>query len=258
MQRMYFDAPGGKLVAYLTPPPRQPGKHPAIIWITGGDNNTIGDVWSPMSADNDQTAAAYRNAGIVTMYPSQRGGNDNPGVRESFYGEVDDILAAADYLATLDHVDPQRIYLGGHSTGGTLALLVSEASPRFRSVFAFGPAGTASYYGGRFTEAMRDDETEIALRSPIHWLGSIRSPTFVIEGENGNSDALRRMQQEAKAIPSVPLHFVAVPGASHFSVLAPANALIAGRILADTGATPSIALDAAEVRAVAEPTVMFK
>jgi dipeptidyl aminopeptidase/acylaminoacyl peptidase len=40
-----------------------------------------------------------------------------------------------------------RIYLGGHSTGGTLALLVAESSDRFRSVFAFGPTDDIRGYG---------------------------------------------------------------------------------------------------------------
>ena len=73
------------------------------------------------------------------MFPSLRGGNDNPGVREGFFGEVDDVLAAAEYLSKQAFVDPQRIYLGGHSTGGTLVLLVAECSGRFRAVFSFGP-----------------------------------------------------------------------------------------------------------------------
>ena len=73
------------------------------------------------------------------MYPSLRGGNNNPGHMESFFGEVDDVLAARALLAKLPYVDPERIYLGGHSTGGTLALLVAECSGAFRGVFAFGP-----------------------------------------------------------------------------------------------------------------------
>lgn len=54
------------------------------------------------------------------MFPSLRGGNDNPGVKEGFLAEVDDVLAAADFLGKQNYVDPGRIYLGGHSTGGTL------------------------------------------------------------------------------------------------------------------------------------------
>ena len=33
------------------------------------------------------------------------------------------------FLAKQDYVDPKRIYLGGHSTGGTLALLTAETRP---------------------------------------------------------------------------------------------------------------------------------
>ena len=65
------------------------------------------------------------------MFPSLRGGNDNPGRREGFFGEVDDILAATDYLARQPHVDPKRIYLGGHSTGGTMVMLVAESTDRY-------------------------------------------------------------------------------------------------------------------------------
>jgi dienelactone hydrolase len=53
-----------------------------------------------------------------------RGGNDNPGTKEAFLGEVDDILAAALYLARQESVDSNGIFLGGHGTGGTLVLLV--------------------------------------------------------------------------------------------------------------------------------------
>ena len=63
-----YEAPVGKLPAYLTPDPQDGKKHPAIIWITGGVCNTIGDVWSDAPASNDQTAAAYRKAGIVMMF----------------------------------------------------------------------------------------------------------------------------------------------------------------------------------------------
>ena len=41
-----YDAPGGKYPAYLSPAAKDGKKRPAIIWITGGDCNTIGDVWS--------------------------------------------------------------------------------------------------------------------------------------------------------------------------------------------------------------------
>ncbi len=77
-----YPAVVGRLAAYITPDPGDGNKHPAIIWITGGDCNSVDDVWAPAPRANDQTAAAYRRTGIVMMFPSLRGGNDNPGVKE--------------------------------------------------------------------------------------------------------------------------------------------------------------------------------
>src|SRR5437667_7832695 len=100
-----YDSPVGKLSAYLTPDPKDGKKHPAIIWITGGDCNSIDEgCWKEGPPENDQSASAFRKAGIIMMFPSLRGGNDNPGVKEGFLGEVDDVLAAAAFLAQQKHV----------------------------------------------------------------------------------------------------------------------------------------------------------
>jgi acetyl esterase/lipase len=124
-----YAAPLGQNAAYVSADPGDGKKHAAIIWLVGGFSNSISDIaWTPGVASNDQSASGFRAHGIVMMYPSLRGGNTNPGHIETFYGEVDDVLAAARHLASLDYVDPKRIYLGGHSTGGTLALLVAAAA----------------------------------------------------------------------------------------------------------------------------------
>jgi dienelactone hydrolase len=241
-----FDSPAGKLATYLTPDPKDGKKHPAIIWITGGDCNSVDDsIWKPAPAKNDQTASAFRKAGIVMMFPSLRGGNDNPGKREGFFGEVNDILAAADFLAKQDHVDAKRIYLGGHSTGGTLVLLTGEYSDRFRAVFSFGPADDVGNYPPQYTPFNTSDRREVELRSPIHWLHSIKSPVFVFEGAiQGNTDALNAM----KAATSNPkVHFFVVAGADHFSILAPTTRLVAEKILADDGEPCNIAFTSDEL-----------
>jgi dipeptidyl aminopeptidase/acylaminoacyl peptidase len=244
-RKVEYTSPTGKLAAYLTPDPKDGKKHPAIIWITGGDCNSIGDVWSPARPADDQSARQYREAGIVMMFPSLRGGNNNPGVQEGFLGEVDDVLAAADYLAKQEYVDPQRIYLGGHSTGGTLVMLVAESTDRFRAVFSFGPVDDVSGYGPEYTPFDRSSEREIALRSPGRWLQSIKCPLFVFEGTSeGNLESLQTM---ARASTNSKAHFFPVKGASHFSILAPTNRLIAQKILRDEGAATNITLTEAEL-----------
>jgi pimeloyl-ACP methyl ester carboxylesterase len=202
------------------------------LWITGGDCNSIDEIWSPAPRENDQTAAAYRNAGIVMMFPSLRGGNNNPGEKESFLGEVDDVLAAADQLEQVPYVDSDRIYLGGHSTGGTLVLLVAECSDRFRAVFSFGPAADVSGYGDDFLLFNKANPQEVRLRSPAYWLDSIKSPVFVLEGTSPTSNivSLRAMARISK---NASVHFLEVPSVNHFSILAPANEVISKKILQD-------------------------
>ena len=202
-------------------------------------------MWAEAPASNDQTAAAYRKAGIVMMFPSMRGGNDNPGVKEGFLGEVDDVLAAADFLANQHYVDPGRIYLGGHSTGGTLVLLVAECSDRFRAVFSFGPVDDVGRYGPEYLPFDTSNPRELELRSPGRWLASIRAPTFVFEGTvQGNIDSLQAM---ARSSTNPKAHFLAVRRANHFDILAPTNRLIADKILRDNAPTCNLTFTAEEL-----------
>jgi acetyl esterase/lipase len=246
-ERVHFDSPVGKLAAFLTPDPKDGKKRPAIIWITGGDCNTLDNgFWSRKSPLNDQTASGFREAGIIMMFPTLRGGNTNPGFREAFYGEVDDVLAAREYLSKLPFVDPQRIYLGGLSTGGTLVLLVAMSSDQFRAVFSFGPASDVSGYGKDLLTFDVTDQKEVRLRSPIHWLDSIRTPTFVLEGTEEPSNADDVIDMRA-ATTNPFLHFYPVTGAGHVTVLAPTARLIASKILRDEGAVSNIRLTEDEV-----------
>ena len=252
-QIVYYDSPAGELVAYLNRPAQDGAKHPAIIWILGGFDNSIGDsAWVPAGADNDQSASAFRQAGIVMMYPSLRGGNLNPGHKEAFFGEVDDVLAAADFLRKQHFVDPKRIYLGGHGTGATLAMLISESSGYFRAVFALGPTDDVTGYGEHVLPFDLKNPVEFELRSPKHWLASIRSPTFVFEGtrEPTHLPALQNMAQ-SNSNPAV--QFIPVQDKDHFSVIAPLTRLIANKILDDTNKEANISFPAGELRLKNDP-----
>lgn len=244
---VYYDAAVGKLAAYLSQPPQQGKRFPAIIWISGGDYNTIDDnFFRDAPPENDQTASAFRQAGIVVMYPSLRGGNNNPGVREGFFGEVDDVLAAVDYLAKQDFVDPQRIYLGGHSTGGTLALLVAASTQRFRAIFSFGPVEDVRNYGQEFLPFDTSNEQEFELRAPERWMQLIQSPVFVLEGNEqpGNIESLRSLSRNSR---NSLVQFRAVKGADHFNILAPTTQLIAQKILQDDKNTTNITITETEL-----------
>jgi acetyl esterase/lipase len=235
-----YPSPVGPLAAYVSPSPHDGKRHPAIVWVVGGFDNSIGDSWSPTDRSNDQSARAFREAGVVLMLPSLRGGNDNPGKRESFYGEVDDVIAAGEYVRGLDYVDPDRVYLGGHSTGGTMAVLVAESTRRFRDVFAFGPVANVAGYGDDALVFDSKDAHEVRLRSPMYFTAAIETPTWILEGAKppSNKVALPVLRKDAPTT----LHVFEVPGVSHFSILAPVTTLVARKIVADTGPTTAITL----------------
>ena len=86
---------------------------------------------------------------------------------------------------------------------------------------------------------------EIELRSPGHWLASIASPTFVFEGtRQGNLDSLTTMSKNSK---NGSVQFFPVEGATHFSLIAPLNRLIAGKILKDDGPKCNLSFTVEEV-----------
>lgn len=235
----------GDLAAYVSSDPGDGQKHPMIIWVVGGWGNGIDDFpWCYPEWDNDQTGSAFWQAGVLTMYPSFRGGCGNPGNYETLFGEVDDIASAYDYAASLSYVDPDRIYLGGHSTGGTRALLASEYTDKFRAVFAFGAVDKIEYHNNSQFTFDTDNKEEYKMRSPIYWLDSVKSPTFLIEGSDGNSTNLKNIERTSK---NDNIHCYVIEGQDHFSVLAPLTRVVAQKIIADTGTEPNITITQEEL-----------
>ena len=242
---VYYPSKVGDLAAYVSSDPGDGQKHPLIIWVVGGWGNGIDDFpWTYPAWDNDQTGSAFWQAGVLTMYPSFRGRSGNPGNYETLFGEVDDIVSACEYAASLPYVDPQRIYLGGHSTGGTRALLAAEYTDKFRAVFCFGAVDEVKYHNNSQFTFDTSDEMEYTMRSPIHWLEDVHTPTFLIEGSEGNADNLRQIESTSQ---NDQISCYLIDGADHFAALAPVTKLLAEKILADTGSQCSISLTMEEL-----------
>jgi formylglycine-generating enzyme required for sulfatase activity/dienelactone hydrolase len=157
-----------RLKAWVNRPADEKRKHPAVVFLHGGFAFGMGD-W-------DQTKP-YRDAGFVVLAPMLRGENGQPGAFSFWYDEVDDVLAAAEYLSKQAYVDAKRLFVAGHSVGGTMTLLAALASNRFRAAASF----DGFPYWGSFTEDPnlpfdKSDAREIQLRSAIAYVGSLKCP----------------------------------------------------------------------------------
>ena len=214
--------PSGKLSlrAFVTPDPRDSRKHPAVLFLHGG--YAFGQVHWDM-------AQPFRDAGFVVMVPVLRGENGQPGEYSHFYDEVDDVLAAADALAKLPYVDGRRLFLSGHSIGGTLTMLSVMASPRFRAASAISGATERRlvvHGGGEVVPFDTADIREFRVRSPVAYATSFKSPIRLYYGDQeflqGGSDRTamlaRRKGLDVEAVEVPGDHFSCVPEAIERSI----------------------------------------
>jgi dienelactone hydrolase len=248
-----YRSPVGDLAAYLTPEPGDGQRRPAVLWAHGGFGGIGEFLWD--RASGAEHIGPLLDAGFVVMCPAWRGENDNPGQFEMFYGEVDDALAAVDHLARLPYVDPNRIYMAGHSTGGTMALLAAESTSRLRAVFSFGGAPDVESvvedgdYGGQILPFPGKRPREAELRSPIRFVSAIRSPTFYFEGARAPAYAPAALEMAKLAGERrVPFSAAIIEGGDHFTILQPLLSLVARKIAADTGPSTNLSISPDEAR----------
>jgi len=172
------------------------------------------------------------------MIPMLRGENGQPGSFSLFYDEVDDVLAAADALAKLSYVDAQRVYVAGHSAGGTLALLAAMTSPRFRAAASF--SGSPDQFNGmaanqwinllpfdaggigEFADRDPAAQKEFQMRSPLAFAESFKCPVRMYFG---NQEVELRVSTsktvELAKKKNLDMEAVEVPG-DHMSAVEPA------------------------------------
>lgn len=241
-----FRSPAGELLAYVSRAPADGARHPAILWLHPGYDG-VGDDCA------HDTLAPYVRAGFVTMCPSWRGESGNPGRFELFHGELDDARAALSHLRGLPYVDPDRVYVLGHSTGGTLALLLATSTDGLRAVISIGGAPDVFAWSEPADDTpgfppydhARHDESYV--RSPLYFFGDLRAPTFYVEGADDAipGDILGAMDTAASTTPHLFLG-VLVPGRNHFDVVEPTLSAFLPALVEDvrSGGGVSITADA--------------
>ena len=119
--------------------PTAEGKHPAVVMLHGTGSN------------RDEAGGGYKVAapilaekyGIATIRIDFMGNGDSTADYKgyTFASAVADAVAAANYMATLENVNPEAIGVMGWSQGGTDALLAAGQHPEvFKSIVTWAGA----------------------------------------------------------------------------------------------------------------------
>lgn len=203
--------PGGpdgsiELIAWLSDYQPSSKLKPAVLFLHGG--NATGDGhWALMQA--------YWEAGFVVLHPSFRGENGQAGNYSGFYDETADALAAAHYLENLAGIDRDRLFLAGHSNGGTLALLAAMAR-NFRAAVPISAGVNSWRYFHRYSDEMPFDGNnprEFIMRSSVCFGHSLKCPTLLLRGsEERPFDADHELLIERVRTAGMPIDKLILPG----------------------------------------------
>ena len=216
VNELTYPSGGLELKAWVNAPMPDKQPMPAVLFLHGG---------FAFGADDWDQAVSFHNAGFVVMMPRVRGENGLPGSYSMFYNEVDDVIAAANVLADLPYVNGKRIYVCGHSAGGTLALLAAMTSDRFQKAAAFSGSPDQVAFS-RFQDELvpfaKMDKREFQMRSPLAFPRSFKCPVRIFYGSEEMFFAASSKKTALKAkAGQIDVEAISVPG-DHFTSVAPA------------------------------------
>jgi dipeptidyl aminopeptidase/acylaminoacyl peptidase len=233
-ETIHFPSTDGRTAHALFHRPRNPrfvgpsDQRPPLVVISHGGPT------SNASTALDLAKELLTSRGIAVV-DVDYGGSTGYGrrYRRQLYGtwgvvDVDDCVAAAEYLVSLDEVDPRRLAIEGGSAGGYTTL----AALAFRDTFS---AGVSRFGVGDLETMTRDThkfesryldllvgpypETAATYRerSPVHFLDRISCPVLVMQGLDDMVVPPSQAESivEALAANGIPHAYLAFEGEGH-------------------------------------------
>jgi len=194
VEELWFKSPDGlDLQGWLIQPAEfEAGKkYPLVLYIHGGPVSAytvaFNSWWQLFAAEG--YAVFYMNPRGSTGY----GQEFVNGINYSYPGkDYDDLMAGVDAAIAKGSIDPANLFVCGGSGGGVLTAWIVGHTDRFRAAVSMAPVmnwhsfvGTTDGHGwyDRFRKYPWEDPMEYALRSPLHYVGNVTTPTMVMTGE---------------------------------------------------------------------------
>ncbi len=193
-EEMWFTSKDGlKVQGWLIKPANfEAGKkYPMVLWIHGGP-------WSMYSTAWNWAFQNFAANGYAVLYTNPRGstgyGQDFVnGIQYSYPGkDYDDLMAGVDAAIAKGFIDDRNLFVCGGSGGGVLTAWVVGHTDRFAAAVSMRPVinwhsfvgttdGASWYY--QFQKRPWEDPMEFAVRSPLHYVANVKTPTMVMTGE---------------------------------------------------------------------------
>jgi dipeptidyl aminopeptidase/acylaminoacyl peptidase len=166
-------------------------KYPMLMWIHGGPWSmyNVGFNWAWQNFAADGYAVLYTNPRGSTGY----GQDFVNGIQYSYPGkDYDDLMAGVDAALAKGWIDDKNLFVCGGSGGGVLTAWIVGHTDRFTAAVSMRPVinwhsfvgttdGAAWYY--QFQKYPWEDPMEYAVRSPLHYVANVKTPTMVMTGE---------------------------------------------------------------------------
>lgn len=192
---------------YVPEKPRQK-KLPCVLIAPAGSHLFDG---MSLSRGSEPEHLPYVRAGFVVLAYDLSGellGRSNDAVvaavtafRESRAGLVNERNALDYALANVPLIDAENIFVAGHSSAATHALLVAANEPRVKGVVAYAPATDVADFIGKYVpiiEGLVPNFTGfVAQNSPINFAPKITVPVFVFQAKD---DSVMEMKVTRKFI----------------------------------------------------------
>ncbi len=201
----FLSSDGQEIQGWLARPPGS-GPFPTILDTHGGPEDVQTQVFSP-------AAQSWLDHGFAFLSINYRGSTTfGRTFQEQIWGnlgywEVEDIVAARDWLIAQRISRPDRIILSGWSYGGYLTLLALGRRPE---LWAGGIAGAAiadwtmlyedaadfirGYLVAMFGGTPEEKSEAYALASPLTYAEKVDSPLLIIQGRNDGRTPARPVE----------------------------------------------------------------
>jgi len=208
----------------MVAPKREPGKrYPVFFQHYGGPHSqTVSKAWG------GALQQYIVDRGYIWFQIDNRGSaNRGKAFEDAIWHamgsvEVEDQVAGANYLKTLDFVDPTKIVTYGWSYGGYMTLKMLEAAPgTFAAGIAGAPVSKWELYDTHYTERYMGDPTKVPeaykVSDTIGDAARIADPLLIVHGMADDNVVLEHTTAMAATLQQrkVPFEMMLYPGHTH-------------------------------------------